>query len=325
MTEFHPLADIFPLLEGEEFTALVEDIALHGLREPIWIYADAILDGRNRWRACDRLGIECPHRTYEGDDPIGFVVSMNLRRRHLDESQRAMVATRLANLPRGANQHVEIPTTSQGQAATLLNVSRDTVIKARKIQTETAPEVIKAVDTGEMSITAALPLTDIPKDEQPAILEEMRQTLTGKKPTATQTRAAVSRVQVVATVKEQLAAGKNAQQAVSHALQQHEIILPTPALADAIAAATDRQVTLAATDGLLHDGRTKADEAAAMAETKRLFQLFNSLESLATLEDIARLVTDIPPYSAYRVEEHLDQAYTNLTTFRTLWKGVSRG
>ena len=49
---FHPLANVFPLLEGEEFDALVADIAASGLCEAVWLYEGQILDGRNRYRAC---------------------------------------------------------------------------------------------------------------------------------------------------------------------------------------------------------------------------------------------------------------------------------
>jgi ParB-like chromosome segregation protein Spo0J len=89
--EFHPLANIFPLLESYEFAGLVDDIRTHGLREPVVLFEGRILDGRNRYRACLAADIECRFETYKGDDPISYVVSLNLRRRHLDESQRGEV------------------------------------------------------------------------------------------------------------------------------------------------------------------------------------------------------------------------------------------
>ena len=81
---FHPLANIFPLLEGEEFRALVEDIRANGLREAIWLHKDgSIPDGRNLYMACVEVGIEPRFRTFEGGDPRAFVISQNIRRRHL--------------------------------------------------------------------------------------------------------------------------------------------------------------------------------------------------------------------------------------------------
>jgi len=189
---FHPLATIFPLLEGEEFDALVADIQASGLCEPVWLYEGQILDGRNRYRACQALSYDCPTRDYTGHDPLGFVVSMNLRRRHLNESQRGMIAARLATMRQGERTDlVEISTKlSQEQAADLLQVSRETVIAARKVHTEAAEEVIRAVDAGALRITAAVPLTEIAKEEQPRVLEEVRHEAGDKRPTATQTRGA---------------------------------------------------------------------------------------------------------------------------------------
>jgi hypothetical protein len=94
--EVHPLAKIFPDIEGPAFDALVEDIKERGLQEPIWLYENKILDGKNRARACEQLGKEPNIRTFTGPDPVGFILSVNLHRRHLDTSQRAMVAASLA-------------------------------------------------------------------------------------------------------------------------------------------------------------------------------------------------------------------------------------
>ena len=127
------------------------------------------------------------------------------------------------------------------------------------------------------------------------------------------------RTRVVATMQAHRAAGKTPSEAVARALRTRGITLPTPALADALAQATNRQVCIPATDGLYHDGRTKAEEAAIMAQTKRLFQLFEALQALATLQDIERYPSDIPPYCAYRVRQSLEQAQANLATFAAAW------
>jgi ParB-like chromosome segregation protein Spo0J len=126
--EFHPLADIFPLVEGAEFEELVADIREHGLHEPIVVYEHKIFDGRNRYRACEAAGIEPTFIVYQGDDPVSYVISLNLRRRHLDESQRAMVAAKLATLKLRDNQHSEgLPI---GRSSELLNVGERSVARA---------------------------------------------------------------------------------------------------------------------------------------------------------------------------------------------------
>ena len=89
---FHPLADMFPLMEGTEFDALVADIRNHDLIEPIILYEDKILDGRNRYRACQKAGVEPTFRPFMGDDPLAFVISANLHRRHLTIEQKRELA-----------------------------------------------------------------------------------------------------------------------------------------------------------------------------------------------------------------------------------------
>lgn len=92
--EFHPIANLFPMMEGEPFNGLVEDIRNNGLIDPIWLYDEKILDGRNRYMACLAAKVEPSFRTFQGDgmDALKFVLSVNLQRRQLDKSQRACVA-----------------------------------------------------------------------------------------------------------------------------------------------------------------------------------------------------------------------------------------
>jgi ParB-like chromosome segregation protein Spo0J len=118
------------------------------LHEPIVVYEDKVLDGRNRLRACTAAGVEPTFTVYTGDDPVAYVVSLNLRRRHLDESQRAMVAAKLATLQRGDNQHSPIGETSQAKAAELLNVGKRSVERAADVRAHGAPELVQAVERG---------------------------------------------------------------------------------------------------------------------------------------------------------------------------------
>src|SRR5262249_14365862 len=133
--EFHPLADIFPLVEGAEFDELVADIREHGLHEPIVVFEDKIFDGRNRYRACEAAGIDPTFTAYTGDDPVAYVVSLNLCRRHLNESQRAMVAAKLANMRQGARTDLSpIGEMSQARAAELFNVGKRSVERAAEVR-----------------------------------------------------------------------------------------------------------------------------------------------------------------------------------------------
>ncbi len=68
---FHPVANLFPLLDGNDFRELKRDIREQGLCGPIWTYKGQIIDGRNRSRACADLGIEPTYR--EGEKTVATV------------------------------------------------------------------------------------------------------------------------------------------------------------------------------------------------------------------------------------------------------------
>jgi hypothetical protein len=164
---------MFPALDDGAFRELVEDIRVNGLREPITRFEGKILDGVNRYRACLETGIEPSLKDYEGTDPLGFVISMNLRRRHLNETQRAMVAAKIATMSQGARTDLSpIDERSQKNAATRLNVGKRSVERAAKVLKRGALELVEKVERGEVSVSAAAAVADLPEAEQRAVVNQ---------------------------------------------------------------------------------------------------------------------------------------------------------
>ena len=156
--EVHPVAELFPLIEGAEFQELVEDIGANGLRTPILLDGDGrVLDGRNRLRACRAAGVEPRFETWDGrGSPLEVVVSLNLRRRHLNESQRAMLAAQIKERleeearKRSANWRT-VETTEK--AARLLNISPRSIDRAAQILRSGDQRIILLVQKGEMAVS----------------------------------------------------------------------------------------------------------------------------------------------------------------------------
>jgi ParB-like chromosome segregation protein Spo0J len=165
----HPYAEIFPFASEVDFNTLASDIRLNGLLEPIVLLDDAILDGRNRYRACNNTGTEPRFVQYEGNDPLSFVISKNLARRHLDGSQLAMVGGRLANISHGENQHTlgaaNLPVLSQPDAAKIVNVSERSVRSARKVLNCGDTNLSAAVDRGAIAVSVAAKIAEIEDPE----------------------------------------------------------------------------------------------------------------------------------------------------------------
>lgn len=155
--ENHPAAEIFPPMDEGEFNGLVADIAAHGLCESIVLYDGKVLDGRHRLRACQQLGIEPRFEVWpNSESPQAYVISKNLHRRHLNESQRAMVAARLATMPRGTRTDIgsiDPKLVSNDEAADMLNISAPSVKRAKTILRDGTSEEIEAVEKGEAAVS----------------------------------------------------------------------------------------------------------------------------------------------------------------------------
>ena len=106
---------------------------------------------------------------YSGDDPVSYVVSLNLRRRHLNESQRAMVAAKLATLRDGQRADL-VEGLPIGRASELLNVGERSVARAREVIDRGVPELQQAVERGHVSVSAAADVASKPVEEQRQIV-----------------------------------------------------------------------------------------------------------------------------------------------------------
>jgi hypothetical protein len=176
----HEYANIFPMMTDDELSSLVEDIKTNGQSEPIVMLEGKILDGRNRYRACEIAGVSAKFRQFTGSDPLGFVISHNLHRRHLTESQRAMVAAKWAGLKHGgtgANQYkrAESPigdsakqseTKTRDEAAKLLSVGTSSIDRAKKVIKGGISLLQDMVQCGDVSISAASEVAKMDKDKQ---------------------------------------------------------------------------------------------------------------------------------------------------------------
>jgi N6-adenosine-specific RNA methylase IME4 len=171
--EFHKYADIFPLMNGAEFDELVEDIRNNGLLEDIMIYEGAILDGRNRYNACAKAEVEPIWDEYTGDDPLGYVISKNLHRRHLTGDQLCIVSEKAYEIRSIDAKERQLSTLKKGDkipdSATLRErdkgktsefVAKEFGISPRKIEQAKrvkaqAPDLYEKVEKQELTFNRA--------------------------------------------------------------------------------------------------------------------------------------------------------------------------
>lgn len=177
----HPYAQLFPAIDGDDFQQLVEDIRENGLYEPITLLDGAILDGRNRYRACEAAGVTPRYETFQGDSTaaLHYVLSKNIHRRHLTSSQRAVLALEIeplfaeaakkrqqlnavrlnTELGRETNVAILRHSIDEGraaeQAAAAVGTNARYVQYAKQIA-NTAPELIEPVRSGAMPLMQAV-------------------------------------------------------------------------------------------------------------------------------------------------------------------------
>lgn len=187
----HPFADVFPLIEGEEFDEMVLDVKRNGLRDPILLNHErtVLIDGRNRYRACEAAGVSVVFETLPDDQSeamiLDLIVSKNISRRQLTTGQRAFLALeyekafaeeakerqREAGRHRAEQMHGHVTSEqlvadrpqpsedpqerkSRSKAARTVGASPRSVQRAKTVETY-APELVEKVRSGDMALDQA--------------------------------------------------------------------------------------------------------------------------------------------------------------------------
>lgn len=155
----HPAAELFPLMQGDEFDALVADIREHGQRTPIVMYQGLVLDGRNRLRACEEIGAVPITSEWDGQgSAVALVISLNARRRHLNASQLAVVAAQAVPMFEEENRKRQAEGKSSDGAAGGRGRKKPSGQSTRKVSSdanESTAQAAKATGAGTKSTKIA--------------------------------------------------------------------------------------------------------------------------------------------------------------------------
>lgn len=161
--ELHPLCTLFPRMSDAEFASLCDDIRANGQREPIMLLNDMVLDGGNRYRACLEVGAEPFFEPFTGSNPVAYVLSVNLHRRHLSPGQQAAIVASMQDWSKadsaGGARRGDQPATLRNENVAarmaLSGASERTQQMADRVA-KADPDLAKQVGRGEVSLPAAV-------------------------------------------------------------------------------------------------------------------------------------------------------------------------
>lgn len=142
----HQAAEVFPMLSPDELQELAEDIAANGLVHPLVVKDGVLIDGRNRREACRIAKVQPKTMELNGQDPVAYILSSNISRRHMTKGQRAMAVAMIAPGPEkgGRGKTVRLPD----------GLNKQRVSEARAVL-QWAPELSDAVLAGAESLDRA--------------------------------------------------------------------------------------------------------------------------------------------------------------------------
>lgn len=283
----HPLSAAFPAMSADEFQALKDSIENLGVKNAITIYDGMVLDGWNRYQAAQELGMPCPTQELDPeDDPRDFVLAQNKARRHITQAQLIAAASKVfAWAPVGRNQHGSAlsadPLITSKQMAEKLGVGVRSVEQFRAVERTAAPQVVQAVESGEIGLPKAA-IAQLPTEQQAeAIKAPMNK--------AAKYRGKPKKVPAVKLVNAEIKAAQATQAKTEAEDRQHLLEEENAALREQLAGAQEDANTLAAVVG------AEDKLAAAVAEASKYRKLAQGLQARidSMLNEISELTRSV--------------------------------
>lgn len=174
--EIHELATTFPMAAKARINTLAASIKAQGQQEKAILLDDKILDGRNRYAACEIAGVELRTETFIeyltrtnqalDKDPLDVIIALNLERRHLSDSQRSLIAGKYATAKRGGARRAGANETSIDAAAKKLNVRSGSVKRAKTVLRKGAKAIRIMAEEGQLPVSVAAAASELPQATQ---------------------------------------------------------------------------------------------------------------------------------------------------------------
>lgn len=174
---------IIPPLSADEYAQLEKNILQDGIREPLVVWGDTLIDGHNRLSIAQAHGLD--YATVNIDFPddrtaTEWIILNQFGRRNISAYDRARLALELKPIiaekakenQRGGQGGVLLPqisakaTDTRQELAAIAGVSHDTIAKVEKIEASATDEVKAQIKSGELSINQAYQI--VKRDERAA-------------------------------------------------------------------------------------------------------------------------------------------------------------
>lgn len=195
-------AYIDPLTDDER-EALERSLLAEGCRDALVLWGDLLVDGHNRYGLCQKHGI--PFETRQNtsfksvEDVHLWMIENHLGRRSVSDFQRGVLALRKKEILQARTASAPAsddppwdedsgeppplpaapsrPALSRQDLARAARISSNTLGQIEKIQKAAAPELVRAVKDGAISINAAAAVATLPPERQAAAVAGGRKEL----------------------------------------------------------------------------------------------------------------------------------------------------